>query len=71
MSCGDRVSGFRQPGTGGKKLGKLWTRDFVLIFLSNLSVFMGFQMIFPTLPLYVEYLGGDETNPNSWKKKAP
>lgn len=61
MSCGDRVSGFRQPGTGGKKLGKLWTRDFVLIFLSNLSVFMGFQMIFPTLPLYVEYLGGDET----------
>jgi MFS family permease len=44
-----------------KKRDKLWTRDFVLICLANLSIFMGFQMIFPTLPLYVELLGGDET----------
>lgn len=36
----------------------LWTRNFVLISLANLLVFLGFQMLMPTLPLYVAKLGG-------------
>ncbi|WP_238455605.1 MFS transporter [Desulfolucanica intricata] len=39
----------------------LWTRDFILICLANLTLFLGFQMLLPTLPVYVEFLGGDET----------
>lgn len=37
----------------------LWTRDFILVCLANLTIFLGFQMLLPTLPLYVEHLGGD------------
>ncbi|MCL6447821.1 MAG: MFS transporter [Armatimonadetes bacterium] len=40
---------------------KLWTRDFLLICLSNLATFMGFQMLMPTLPVYVDFLGGKES----------
>ncbi|KUO51959.1 MAG: hypothetical protein APF76_06920 [Desulfitibacter sp. BRH_c19] len=36
----------------------LWTKDFCLICLTNLFLFAGFQMLMPTLPLYVEMLGG-------------
>lgn len=43
----------------GKK-APLWTRDFILICLANLTIFLGFQMLLPTLPVYVKYLGGDE-----------
>lgn len=42
------------------KQDKLWTRDFVLICLANLTIFMGFQMLLPTLPVYINFLGGDE-----------
>lgn len=42
------------------KQTSLWTRDFVLICLANLTIFLGFQMLLPTLPVYVEFLGGDE-----------
>lgn len=42
------------------KQGSLWTRDFVLICLSNLTIFLGLQVLLPTLPIYVEFLGGDE-----------
>ncbi|MCF6094636.1 MFS transporter [Microaerobacter geothermalis] len=38
----------------------LWTKDFVLISLSNLFLFTSFQMLIPTLPAYVEDHGGDE-----------
>lgn len=49
--------------TAGKPETKttLWTRDFILICLANLTIFMGFQMLLPTLPVYVKFLGGDET----------
>ncbi len=40
---------------------KLWTRNFLLICLSNLATFMGFQMLMPTLPVYVDFLGGKES----------
>ncbi|MEW6046147.1 MAG: MFS transporter [Bacillota bacterium] len=36
----------------------LWTRDFILICLANLVVFLGFKMLMPTMPVYVESLGG-------------
>ncbi|HZH58844.1 MAG TPA: MFS transporter, partial [Metabacillus sp.] len=36
---------------------KIWTRDFILICLSNFFIFLGFQMTLPTIPLYVEELG--------------
>jgi len=39
---------------------KIWTRDFILICLSNFFIFLGFQMTLPTIPLYVEELGGND-----------
>ena len=39
---------------------KLWTRNFILILIINLITFFGFQMLTPTLPLYVEKLGGTQ-----------
>ncbi|KJE25837.1 sugar (and other) transporter family protein [Geobacillus kaustophilus] len=39
---------------------KIWTKDFVLICLANFFVFLGFQMTMPTIPLFVEHLGGND-----------
>ena len=39
---------------------KIWTRDFILICFANFFVFLGFQMTLPTIPLFVESLGGNE-----------
>ncbi|MDN3019880.1 MFS transporter [Paenibacillus sp. BSR1-1] len=39
---------------------RIWTRDFVLIVLANFFVFIGFQMTLPTIPLFVEELGGND-----------
>ncbi|MCA1042350.1 MFS transporter [Bacillus infantis] len=39
---------------------KIWTRDFVLICIANFFVFLGFQMTLPTIPLFVEELGGND-----------
>lgn len=39
---------------------KIWTKDFVFIWLANFFVFLGFQMTLPTIPLYVKELGGDD-----------
>lgn len=39
---------------------KIWTRNFVLICLANFFIFLGFQMTLPTLPLFVEQLGGND-----------
>ncbi len=40
---------------------KLWTKNFMLVVLINLIIFFGFQMLMPTLPVYVEKLGGSES----------
>ncbi|TDA69439.1 MAG: MFS transporter [Clostridia bacterium] len=40
---------------------RLWTRDFVLICVVNFVIFMAFQMLMPTLPVYVGKLGGRES----------
>ena len=39
---------------------KIWTRDFLLIVMSNFFVFLGFQMTLPTIPLFVKELGGND-----------
>ncbi|MTI80537.1 MAG: MFS transporter [Firmicutes bacterium] len=39
----------------------LWTRDFILIILANFAIFLGFQMLLPTMPVYVKQLGGQES----------
>ncbi|MFD1361397.1 MFS transporter [Lentibacillus salinarum] len=39
---------------------KIWTKDFVFICLANFFIFLGFQMTLPTLPLFVEELGGSD-----------
>ncbi|TCP57606.1 putative MFS family arabinose efflux permease [Tumebacillus sp. BK434] len=39
----------------------LWTKDFFATAVSNLFLFLGFQMLIPTLPVYVSSMGGDET----------
>ncbi|WP_458413410.1 MFS transporter [Schinkia sp. CFF1] len=44
----------------GKAVGKIWTRDFVFILVANFFVFLGFQMTLPTIPLFVEHLGGND-----------
>jgi len=36
----------------------LWTKNFILLSLSNLLLFLGFQMLMPTLPDYVAQNGG-------------
>lgn len=47
-----------EPGSAQSALPKLWTRNFILIALINLVIFLGFQMLMPTLPFYVTYIGG-------------
>jgi len=39
---------------------KIWTRDFIFICMANFFIFAGFQMTLPTLPLFVNELGGSD-----------
>lgn len=39
---------------------KIWTRDFILICITNFLIFLGFQMTLPTISLYVKELGGSD-----------
>ncbi|RDU36865.1 MFS transporter [Neobacillus piezotolerans] len=48
------------PLTEEGKRGKIWTRDFILICIANMFIFIGFQMTLPTIPLFVEHLGGND-----------
>ncbi|MDR6718323.1 MULTISPECIES: MFS transporter [Paenibacillus] len=38
---------------------QLWGRSFIFIMLANALLFMAFEMLLPTLPLFVSSLGGD------------
>lgn len=40
---------------------KLWTMDFVLITAASFFLFFGFQILLPTLPVYMLDLGGNNT----------
>lgn len=45
-----------------KQREKLWTRQYIVIILANLSVYLGFHMLPSTIPLFVvSKLGGQET----------
>lgn len=35
-----------------------WSRNFIFLMISNALLFMAFEMLMPTLPLFVESLGG-------------
>lgn len=37
---------------------RLWTSNFILICLSNISIYLVFHGLLPTLPIYIENLGG-------------
>lgn len=39
---------------------KLWNKDFILIVSINFLMYLGFQMLHPTLPVYVQKLGGSD-----------
>lgn len=39
---------------------KLWHRDFIAITLINLCVFLSFQMLIPTMPVYAKSLGASD-----------
>ncbi|WP_031308277.1 MFS transporter, partial [Mesobacillus boroniphilus] len=53
----DPQSGSVQQNPGTEKI---WSRDFLFIFLANFFIFLGFQMTLPTIPLFVEQLGGND-----------
>lgn len=40
--------------------GRIWTADFILTCAANFILFIAFYLLLPTLPQYVEGLGGDE-----------
>ncbi|MGP4038699.1 MFS transporter [Gracilibacillus sp. D59] len=42
------------------KKEKIWTKDFALICMANFFIFLGFQMTLPTIPLFVQHLGGSD-----------
>lgn len=48
------------PNQHGGEPGTLWNRNFILIILVNLVIFISFQMLMPTLPVYAANLGGSE-----------
>lgn len=54
----DTLSGEAKKQTADSE--KIWSRDFVLILMSNFFIFLGFQMTLPTIPLFVEKLGGND-----------
>ncbi|SDK00296.1 MFS transporter [Sediminibacillus albus] len=49
-----------QTITNAKASDKIWTRDFTLICMANFFIFLGFQMTLPTIPLFVQELGGSD-----------
>ncbi|QQE74475.1 MFS transporter [Brevibacillus composti] len=38
----------------------LWTKNFIILALANFLLFVAFQMLIPTLPLFVTQRGGDQ-----------
>lgn len=41
-----------------KSVDKLWTRNFILLSLSNLFLYVSIEMLLPTLPIFVDERGG-------------
>lgn len=50
------------PHMNSMKRPPLWTKDFILVFISNLLLFFSFYMLVPVLPFYLlENLGTNES----------
>lgn len=43
-----------------KNNDRIFSRDFLFIWLANFFIFLGFQMTLPTLPIFVKELGGSD-----------
>ncbi|UQZ81157.1 Tetracycline resistance protein, class B [Paenibacillus konkukensis] len=41
---------------------RLWTKSFILISAGTLFLFNAFYMLYPTLPLFIQQIGGSETH---------
>src|SRR5690625_1373280 len=39
---------------------KIFSKDFAFIWLANFFIFLGFQMTLPTIPIFVNELGGSD-----------
>jgi len=42
-------------------LQRLWTKSFILLTAGNLFLFVAFYMLYPTLPLFIKQIGGNES----------
>ena len=40
----------------------IWTKNFLLLCLANISAFVSMQMLIPTLPLYLLHIGGRQSD---------
>ncbi len=40
--------------------GLVWTRNFTLLCLANFTLFMSTQVLFPVLPIYLLFIGGEQ-----------
>jgi MFS family permease len=57
----DLVKGkWLENGASDNRPLSIWTRDFVLLCIANLSFFMSSQAFLPTLPLYLLKIGGTQ-----------
>src|SRR5699024_2367860 len=50
----------KMESTAVEKQAKIFTKDFILILCANFFVFLGFQMTLPTIPIFVNELGGSD-----------
>jgi len=41
-------------------LNSIWNKNFVLLCIANLMLFMSMQLLLPTLPLYIIDIGGSK-----------
>ena len=55
-----KMSNIAAAETETNNIPPLWTKEFILITISNLFLTFSFQMLIPTLPVYVSERGGDE-----------
>ncbi|MGU3470952.1 MFS transporter [Paenibacillus sp. D51F] len=45
----------------GSSLERLWTKSFILMTIGNLFLFVSFYMLYPTMPLFIQQMGGNES----------
>jgi MFS family permease len=59
----DSANGHRAAGNRlGAQPASIWNRNFLLLCVANLSLFMSLLLLLPTLPLYLVKIGGTQRN---------